>query len=445
MKRPHLIVRFLLAIVSLVLCLALFVTGVVTMVLADVRILISEENLQTVVTHVFFGGGFSKPAPMIQRQGVGAPALKLEKTGELTDTQKQMVEWIYGMLEEELGEEIPMTLEDVEALLAKSTLPDFVSGKMAAIMSDILTGEYDTTLTSAEVLEQIDLNAQLIKDTFGVEITQEMKDEIAKAVDEMDVIGMVRQVVEGELNLGGGAAPENPGNPEGDFSSGTTSKPNKPGNSTSSGSGSAGSTNAGGVINGLLNGTSTIQDIIDGGIPTILSVVREITSLNMLLTLLAVCLIIIGLLFVTNLWQPHVAIRGVGLTAMFVALPLLIPTAIVMGAPDLVNVPGMDIAVLLLDLTKWVCIGVFAGGFVLLVLSIVLGTIQRKKWRAMKLAAMAAPVVEPVVAEVPVMEEVPVVEEIPVAEETPVMEELPVEETPAVEEVPAAEEAPEEV
>ena len=249
--------------------------------------------------------------------------------------------------------------------------------------------------------------------------------------------------MEGELDLGGN--PQNPGDPESNIGSGTTSKPNKPGNSTSSGSGSAGSTNAGGVINGLLNGTSTIQDIIDGGIPTILSVVREITSLNMLLTLLAVCLIIVGLLFVTNLWQPHVAIRGVGLTAMFVALPLLIPTAIVMGAPDLVNVPGMDIAVLLLDLTKWVCIGVFAGGFVLLVLSIVLGTIQRKKWRAMKLAAMAAPVVEPVVAEVPVMEEVPVVEEIPVAEETPVMEELPVEEIPAVEEVPAAEEAPEEV
>lgn len=393
MKKPHVVIRILLGIISVVLCIALFVGIFTAMVIGNIRVLTNKDNLQTFISEILFATP-KKHAPMILRQGVGVGGVKLDEAdAEMDGTQQMIVDYVYDMLKDQFGDELPVSEEKVEELLSESTVPEFLSEKMASIMSDVLTGETTTTITSEEVVELIQENSELIQDTFGVEITQEHLDAVSEWVEEADITNTVQQVVQGNLGL---KDPET-GRPE---EGGVALAPEMQGS----------------VLQGMVSGQVSVDNILDGDIQTILAVFREITSVNILLTILGACAVLVVLLFLVNYWKPYAAVRCVGITAMIAALPFLIPTVLVLAVPAMFAEPGLSIVALVLRLTSVVCIGLFVGGVVLLAGSIVWGTLAKKKARALAAA--------PVAQQIPVMQQIPVPQAIPVQqEEVPAVQE----------------------
>lgn len=396
-KKPPVAVRVLLGIVSVLLCIALFATAIVAMVIADVQVLTNKDNLQTFISQILFATP-KKSAPVILRQGVGIGGVRLdEPEAGLTDTQQMIVDYVYDMLEEQFGEEMPITEEKVEKLLEQSTVPEFLSEKMASIVSDIYTGKVTTTITKEEVLTLMEENKELIEDTFGVEITQEQMDTVADWVEEADIVGTVEEVVKGNWGM-----------------KDTENYPPAPGEDSSKGTSTGHTFGKGSLIESVMAGEATVESIMAGGVPTILAAIRELTSTTMLLTVLGICAVIVVLLFLANYWKPHAAVRCVGITAMIAALPFLVPTILVLAVPAMFADATMTIVALILKLTAVVCISVFAGGVILLAGSIVWGSLAKKKARA----PAAAPV-----------EQIPVMQDVPVMQESPVQPEAPAEET----------------
>ena len=368
-KKPPVAVRALLGIVSVLLCIVLFVSMLAAIVIADVRVLTNKDNLQTFISQVLFATP-KKNAPVILRQGIGVGGVRLdEPEAGLPDTQQMIVDYVYGMLEEQFGEELPITEEKVEELLEQSTLPEFLSEKMASIVSDIYTGEVTTTITAEEVVELMEENAGLIKDTFGVEITQEQMDAVAGWVEEADIAGTVQEVVKGNLGL---KDPDNYPPAPGDEGVGSTT--------------TGRSQMQGNIIEGLVAGDVTVESVMNGGIPTVLALIREATSVKMLLTFLGAAAVIVLLLFLLNYWKPYAAVRCVGITAMVAALPFVITSILVLAVPALLAEMALSIVAVLLKPTIIVHIGVFVGGVILLVLSIVWGSLCKKKARALTAA-----------------------------------------------------------
>ena len=407
-KKLPLGLRILFGFLSLILCVALFATSLLTIALTNVRVLTSEDNLQVILSYVMFGTTARKNAP-IAPQAVGG--MKLEETdssttGSMTD---MVVDMLYEMLGDHFGEEVPFTQAEVEDLLNQSTLPEFLSEKAAGIVSDLYTGEVTTVITGEEVAALLEENKALFQETFGVELSEEYKSAIVDKVNEMDVSTMIQDVVLGNNSGWSDAVPE------GGASTGTSS---------------AMETFSGGVINALFSGKGNIQDIFNGGISVILMAVWEVTSVNMLLTLVGACLVLIALVFVVNMKQLHLAVRYVGITTALASLPFAVATVVAFAVPSLFT--GMlYIAYLGLTLTAGVSIGVLAGGLVLIVVSAVLTGVYKKNLKTPVAVAVEAPV--EAVPEMPVLEEA-------AAEETPAVQEVP-EEAPGTEEMPVMEDA----
>ena len=70
--------RILFGFLSLILCVALFATTVLTMVLADIKVVTNEDNLQVVISYLMFGTPLEKKAPAVLPQAVGG--MKLDET-----------------------------------------------------------------------------------------------------------------------------------------------------------------------------------------------------------------------------------------------------------------------------------------------------------------------------------------------------------------------------
>jgi uncharacterized membrane protein len=386
-KKPPVGVRVLLGIVSVILCLALFCTTVVTMVITDLKVLTSKDGVQTIITQLVFAGS-QKKAPVYRFQAAGVGGVRLDDMqipeGVLPEggSADFIVDFLYDYLSKEMDGELDISKEEVGALLEDSTIPEFVTDKMSSMVSDIITGESTTEITKDEILDLVEENKQIIEDVIGQELPQEVIDQIADVVEENNVVETVKEAVEVQLGL-------KPSFGESE-DEGVSVRPAIKEN----------------VIQGVLSGKNTFDDVMNGGIPTLLALFREITSTTVLLSLLGVCLALIGLLFASNYWKPHAALRGVGISVMLAALPFVAATAAVQAVPALFADPAMQIVAMIIQVMIPVTFGVFGGGIALLIGSIVWGS-QRKK----KLLRMAA---EPV-------ESAPAVEaEVPVAENTEV-------------------------
>ena len=383
-KKPPVAIRVLLGIVSVLLCIALFIGIFTAMVIGNIRVLTSKDNLQTFISQLLFAAP-KKNAPVILPQSIGVGGVKLDEAdAEMSGTQQMVVDYFFDMLKDQFGDELPISEEKVEELLSESTVPEFLSEKMASIMSDVLNGEATTTITADEIVELVEENKEIIQDALGVEITQEHLDAVTEWVEEADITTTVEQVVKGNLGLKDDSV-----QPEGGV--------------ITEAQGETGS-----VLQGMISGQTSVDSLMNGDISTLLALFREITSVNILLTVLGSCAVLILLLFLANYWKLHAALRGVGITSIIASLPFCIPTALVFAVPSLFAVSGLDVVGLVLRLTAVVSIGVFAGGVVMLVGSIVWGSLCKKKARML--------------AANPVAEQVPVVEQIPAEEPVAVQE-----------------------
>ena len=350
-------VRVLLGFLSVILCILLFVSTLVTIIVADVRLVTSKDGLQTIITQALFPT--SAPVRPMGALAAGVPVLS-PVSGTGNEAQGAIVDAIYGMLSEQFGEELPISQEQVEQFLSDSTLPEFVSEKVAGIVNDIYTGESTTTITKEEVMDLLTENADLIKENLGVELNTEAIEAVGKWVEENDVMSTVQE----EVSKLTGLKPSTSVKPDG------TGKP------------STGTTTDEEVV--LLGTTEMLQALLSGDfsvatIPNILNLVRTLTSVTALLICLGVCLLIIGLLMLTHWGRPFAAIRSVGIPVMIAGIVMSVPAILAVVMPSLFAGTVMVIAKQILAMTGYVGYGVAALGLAMIVVGAVLNSKMKKK------------------------------------------------------------------
>lgn len=397
MRALKIIGKILLHILSVLLCIVLFASTLVTMLVADVKVATNKDNLHRVINSTL-SAPHSQPLGPITA-AVGDDLSAANSGGDLSG---QIVEFAYDMLQEQSGGELPFTIDEVKSFVEESTIKDFIAEKSASIISDIYTGENTTDITSDEIQQLLTENKDLIQEYFKVELDDESIQTVAQSISEMPAMQQIRE--EGIANmLTGGTSSEDTRADEG---VGTTT------------------------------GTSSSNSMAD-----MLDMVRTYTSDTVLLACIGVCAVLVALLFLCAWSKPYSAMFYSGSTFTLAGLVFLVPTLIAWLAVDtwmnlFSGIPMVGpLSRMILMLTGGVCGCVFGLGVLLIVGGIVVKSLIRRK-KAAKAAAAEATVVE--AAEEPAQAPAEIeaaaeefTEEAPVAEEAPTEE--PVETAPAAE------------
>jgi hypothetical protein len=391
MRALKIIGKVFLHIISVLLCIVLFASTLVTMLVADVKVATNKDNLQKVLSSTLSAPTWQM-GPITAASGAGFDV----SSGNLSD---YLVEFAYESVG---GSELPFTIEDVKAFVEESTLKDFIAEKSASIISDIYTGENTTSISPAEIQQLLTENKTLIKKHFDVELTDEDIQAAVKSIEEIPAMKEIQEVGIAAIITGTkDAAPDE----DSELTTGTSSS------------------------------TNSTAEFLDA--------VRTLTSDTVLLVLIGVCAVLVGLLFLCAWNKPYSAMFYSGSTFTLAGLIFLVPTLIAWLAAGtwlqlFGDIPMVGpVSRIILMLTGGVCGAVTGLGVALIAGAIVLKVAMNKKKAA---KALAAQIVEEAPAEETPVEEIPAeetpVEEVP-AEEIPA-EEAPTEEAPA-EEVPAEE------
>ena len=426
--------KVLLVILSVILCLCLAVSLLVTVLVTDVRILTDKNNLNTLITGYLTGSKMpyrqGLPAGVsVQTGGKMAPVKKLDDMTDVDDMTDAsvLVTYIYDMLQEQAGGELEMSLAEVQDFVEKSTLDDFLMEKSASLVSDFLTGENTTTITMQEIQEQLEQNAALIQETFGIPMDDPTAIGVmVVAIEESDVVAKIQQ---GGLQALLDIPVSSETNGAVDDATSKVEMQKIP-------------TNLIGIIAALINGDldlSTMQ------LPQILNVFRAAISAETMWLCIGVCALLIGLVFLASWSKYYRAMVGVGVTLLDSGVVFLVPIILIKALPDLfkslLGSAASAYPVLCSALEMLI-----APPVVLIVLGLALivsGSILRhmaKKRKALAVAEAPAEALEEApVEEVSAEEEAPA-EKIPAEEETAAEEETPVaEETASEEEAPVEE------
>ncbi len=420
-------VRVLLGFISVLLCIVLFVCSLVTILVADLGLLTSKGGLQKLIQDVLFSTsaparpGFAPAGVLVGRNPVRMNEVENAAGFDLGDidlsglvngdgAEGALADIIYGIMEEQLPEEeIPFSKEDVTEFVEQSTLTEFLSDKVSGIVVDVINGEATTTITKEDVMGLLEENKELIEDTFKTEIPDEVIESVGQFVEESKISETIQQSVAEIVGVEivpttpATPDPENPGNTIGSTTTDVQKPIFRPGDLE--------------VLQDVTSG-----NVSDMGVKEALAMVRIITSPAVLIGCIAICLLISGLLFLTNWGRPNAALRCSGISYFIAGLLFLIPSAVAQFAPSLFA--GMGIAGnavrQILALAGTISLGVTVFGLALIIGGAVWGSALKKK----RVAAANAPAF--------VADDASDLAEALLAAEEPAVEEAAAEDTPAV-------------
>lgn len=412
MKRLSPGVRFLLGFITFLLCLVLFVTTFAGILASNVvNILSSQDNLENLLRQVLFVD-MRHPVSTRNAPVGGAPALRQLPVKTLSpadlklsdqQTASSMVEWIYGALAEDFGDELNVDLETVKEFVERSTLDDFLVEKGADLLNDLYTGESTVTLGADEIKEKLEENADLIEEYFGVPIDEQVITDVTATIENNEYVDRLEN--EGILNVI--MNPESTDSPDG------MNNPN----------------------------SADTQQIID--------LARKALATQTLWLFVSAILVLMLLILLTNMKQIWVGMRKIGITLMCAAVPFIILTVAIwvipagwsktFHLPEIIEIVIREIV----NLNYIICFSVFAFGLLMVIGGAIVYCIARRKY---KKAQEQKKIEEKLLNEIP-MPEVKFVAEEEAAEDEAVEdaaeEETDAEETP-VEEEDTDEEASEE-
>ena len=205
-KKPPFLLRILMRLISLVLCLVLTVSLIATVLLIDVRTLTSSGGIEKLVNALTETGTSQQTPTTAPAMGAFGVLLRdptdptdpteptepqptipddFEIPGDLdTSDTSVLTDYIFGFVQDMMGEDVNVTPDQVQTLVEESTLKDFLAEKASSLVQDMLTGENNTTFSAEEIMQLVDDNQSLIEDIFDVEITDEIKQNISVQVQE---------------------------------------------------------------------------------------------------------------------------------------------------------------------------------------------------------------------------------------------------------------------
>lgn len=384
-------IRILFGFLSVLLCVALFATTLVTIVVTDLKVITSKDGLQTIITEVLFPKSAS--VRVIPKLAGGSAVSGFSALGSLGGdgmNQNILIDSIFGMVQEQFNGELPITKEVVAELLEESTIPEFIADKAAGIISDVISGDVTANITKEEVMQLIEENADLIQEKLDITIGQEQIDAIGGWVVESELLDNVQQSIQEAIGI-------TPDSPTGSAGVGGPNAPQK-------------------------KPASSILDLVgpDFDMPTsiagVFALLRAVSSTESLLICVGACLLLLVFLLLTHWGRPFAAVRSAGIPVMIAGLCMTLPGLLVpfLPANDPETVMIVTVAQQLFSMTTTVSL-CFAGlGLVMIVAGSILNSVFKRKANA-ALVAADAPAVEAPAVETPAVEAA-TVEAVPVAE-----------------------------
>lgn len=306
-KKLSLGARFGLAVASFFLAILLFVSIIATMLIADVRSVVSQDSIRSIV-QVFIssparvrskislpGGNGSLHAVMpgsgirygLRRDDTQISGGSASQIPGGLDVTSFLVDVIYEELSKQVDGELSVPKEEFSALVEQSTVKEYLTDKAAGLISDYLTGDITTVFPQEEIVTLVQENAELIESVTGQTLPEELPQQIAGVITENNVV----QIVEAE-GLEGIIERAN------DLSSGTIPD----------GSGSMGSSSV-----------STNLQRINEAVKTL----RSVTSNTNLIIGICLCLVLIACLILVNIRQIGKGLRRSGYPLLLAGAPFL--------------------------------------------------------------------------------------------------------------------------
>lgn len=367
--------RFGLAILSFVLGLLLFVSAVVTLLIANIRVVTSENNIRQ-ITKLLLGAPQQVHSVAQVTPGAVGAGLRMEEESDLGGAVTEgLVGFLYEGLKDFLGENMTMNLEELQDVVDRSTVKDFIADKTAGLVTDYILGEVTTTISGEEIKQLLVENKELIEQVTGQEMPTEMIDDIMTVVEENPVI----QKLEEEGLAGFIEEITGEALPEGSLGELKPKDPNALGNQIfgeDMGGTIAGI--AGTITGGELEGISSISDV--------LTVFRAATSVGKLLLFIGISLVLVGLIIVVNIKQLPKGLRRGGLPLVFAGFGFL-GNLVALFVPALFTISPLPIVRQILVMTAGANGAVFGLGLALIIAGFVLGSVAKKN--AAKAAAAA--------------------------------------------------------
>ncbi len=200
-RKPHIVLRILLQLLSLIMCLVLVGCLTATVVLADLNHLRSAGGIKQLINAVLIPSSTSQSAkPHVGAATPGIPGnvdlsdlpVDLLTGGTAEENLEKLIDWAYEKMEESSKVPLTFTKEDVKDFVAESTVTEFVAEKLASYTEDFINGTHNTVITTEEIMDLIEENQELIEETFNMTLTPKIRDTIEKNVEKV--------VVEDDLN-----------------------------------------------------------------------------------------------------------------------------------------------------------------------------------------------------------------------------------------------------
>lgn len=226
MKKPALPIRILLQVISLLLSILLFVSLLSTAALIDLRVLTSSKGIEQLLNLVTSTPAPTSPAPSASHanpsafiplsaspSGTAGVVLLNNTTATYPNVDipagidpsvlsggNAMIDALYEMAKNALGEDIPISKEQVEKFVEESTVSEFLSEEVAALAGDILNGTETAEITTEEIMTLIQENKELIEETFEIELTEEAITDIEASVTQVVEEQQLNETIRAEVN-----------------------------------------------------------------------------------------------------------------------------------------------------------------------------------------------------------------------------------------------------
>ena len=211
-KRPHMAVRALLQFLSFVLCLVLVSSILATVAVADLRVMLSQGGIKSIIDAVMGISQSSEYVPLPQAPaGEGHVAqvsdFSLDEIpedilsgGNGEDNVNALIDWLYTELEKDAEEGLEFTKEEFQSFMEESTISEYVSEKLAGFAEDFINGTEETNITTEEIMDLLDENEQVLEEKLNVVLTEEDKQKIEQDVHKVVVEDKLNETIRDTVN-----------------------------------------------------------------------------------------------------------------------------------------------------------------------------------------------------------------------------------------------------
>lgn len=213
--------RFGLWAASLVMGFLLFLSIISTAMIANVRIVTSEDGIYGIVRTIMSAPAQVRPKAPAIASGEGGLRIapRVNRTYQMPHREEpgnvasSLTDQLIGMFYEEMGDQLndalPVTQEEFTQLINESTVKDYIAEKTASLITDYFNDEITTTFEPEEIVQLIQENSALIETIAGQPIPDDIAQQIATIFVENEIIVIVEEEgLAGFMKLANGENPE---------------------------------------------------------------------------------------------------------------------------------------------------------------------------------------------------------------------------------------------